>query len=76
MLKILVLAILVLSATGYSMQVFATSGIGVFFDNRSSDNKHLSFTDTNDSEDLTSPRNNTIAGAGESANNTLGNSSQ
>ena len=76
MFKILVLAILVLSATGYSMQVFATSGIGVFFDNRSSDNKHLSFSDTNDSEDLTSPRNNTITGAGESANNPLGNSSQ
>ena len=76
MFKILVLAILVLTTTGYSMQVFASSGIGVFFDNRSSDNKHLSFTDTNDSEDLTSPRNNTTAGAEDSANDTLRNSSQ
>ena len=74
MFKILVLAMLVLSTAGYSVQVFASSGLGVLFDKRSSDNKHLSFTDTNDSEDLTSPRNNTNAGAEDLANNTLGNS--
>jgi hypothetical protein len=63
MIKILVLAMLVLTAAGYSIQAFASSGLGVFLDNRSSDNKHLSFTYTNDSQDLTLPRDNITDGA-------------
>ena len=73
MLKILVLAIIVLTAAGSSMQAYASSGLGVLFDNRSSDNKHLSFTDTTDSEDLTLPRNNSAVGAENSMSNTFGN---
>ncbi|ALI35914.1 hypothetical protein NMY3_01711 [Candidatus Nitrosocosmicus oleophilus] len=76
MLKILVLAIIVLTAAGSSMQAYASSGLGVLFDNRSSDNKHLSFTDTNDSEDLTLPRNNSADGAENSMSNTFGNISR
>jgi len=76
MFKILVLLMLVSTAAGFSMQVFASSGLGVFLDNRSSDNKHLSFTDTNDSQDLTLPRDNTTVGAENSASNTLGNISK
>ncbi len=72
----LVLLMLVSTAAGFSMQVFASSGLGVFLDNRSSDNKHLSFTDTNDSQDLTLPRDNTTVGAENSASNTLGNISK
>ena len=70
MFKILVLVIIVTTATGSSMQAYASSGLGVLFDNRSSDNKHLSFTDTNDSEDLTLPRNNSAVGAENSMSNT------
>jgi len=73
MFKILVLVIIVTTATGSSMQAYASSGLGVLFDNRSSDNKHLSFTDTNDSEDLTLPRNNSAVGAENSMSNTFGN---
>ncbi|HKR72695.1 MAG TPA: hypothetical protein VJR94_01145 [Candidatus Nitrosocosmicus sp.] len=40
------------TTTGYSLQVFASSGLGVFLDNRSSDNKHLSFANTTDSQEL------------------------
>ena len=76
MFKMLVLLMLVSTAAGFSMQVFASSGLGVFLDNRSSDNKHLSFTDTNDSQDLTLPRDNTTVGAENSASNTLGNISK
>jgi hypothetical protein len=76
MFKMLVLLMLVSTAAGFSMQVFASSGLGVFLDNRSSDNKHLSFTDTNDSQDLTLPRDNTTVGAENSASNTLGNISE
>ena len=72
----LVLLMLVSTAAGFSMQVFASSGLGVFLDNRSSDNKHLSFTDTNDSQDLTLPRDNTTVGAENSASNTVGNISK
>jgi len=64
------------TAAGFSLQVFASSGLGVFLDNRSSDNKHLSFTDTNDSEDLTLPRNNSADGAENSMSNTFGNISR
>ena len=67
---------LVSTAAGFSLQVFASSGLGVFLDNRSSDNKHLSFTDTNDSQDLTLPRDNTTVGAENSASNTVGNISK
>ncbi len=63
MIKILVLAMLVLTAAGYSMQVFASSGLGVFLNNRSSDNKHSSFTYTNDSQDLKLPSDNITGGA-------------
>ena len=73
MFKILVLVIIVTTATGSSMQAYASSGLGVLFDNRSSDNKHLSFTDTTDSEDLTLPRNNSAVGAENSMSNTFGN---
>ena len=73
MFKILVLAIIVTTAAGSSMQAYASSGLGVLFDNRSSDNKHLSFTDTTDSEDLTLPRNNSAVGAENSMSNTFGN---
>jgi hypothetical protein len=76
MFKMLVLLMLVSTAAGFSMQVFASSGLGVFLDNRSSDNKHLSFTDTNDSQDLTLPRDNTTVGAENSASNTVGNISK
>jgi hypothetical protein len=76
MFKILVLAMLVLTAAGFSMQVFASSGLGVFLDNRSSDNKNLPFTDTNDSQLLTLSRDNTTVGAENSASNTLGNISK
>ena len=76
MFKMLVLLMLVSTAAGFSMQVFASSGLGVFLDNRSSDNKHLSFTDTNDSQDLTLPRDNTTVGADNSASNTVGNISK
>ena len=76
MFKILVLAIIVTTATGSSMQAYASSGLGVLFDNRSSDNKHLSFTDTTDSEDLTLPRNNSAVGAENSMSNTFGNISK
>ena len=76
MFKMLVLLMLVSTAAGFSMQVFASSGLGVFLDNRSSDNKHLSFTDTNNSQDLTLPRDNTTVGAENSASNTLGNISK
>jgi len=76
MFKILVLVIIVTTATGSSMQAYASSGLGVLFDNRSSDNKHLSFTDTNDSEDLTLPRNNSAVGAENSMSNTFGNISK
>ena len=76
MFKMLVLLMLVSTAAGFSLQVFASSGLGVFLDNRSSDNKHLSFTDTNDSQDLTLPRDNTTVGAENSASNTLGNISK
>ncbi len=76
MFKMLVLLMLVSTAAGFSMQVFASSGLVVFLDNRSSDNKHLSFTDTNDSQDLTLPRNNTTVGAENSASNTVGNISK
>ena len=72
----LVLLMLVTTAAGFSMQVFASSGLGVFLDNRSSDNKHLSFTDTNDSQDMTLPRDNTTVGAENSASNTVGNISK
>lgn len=58
MFIILVLAMLVLTASGFSIQVFASSGLGVLLDNRSSDNKHLSFANTTDNEDLTLPRDN------------------
>jgi hypothetical protein len=54
---------LVLTAAGYSIQVFASSGLGVFLDNRSSDNKHSSFTYTNDSQDLKLPSDNITGGA-------------
>jgi len=70
------LLMLVSTAAGFSMQVFASSGLGVFLDNRSSDNKHLSFTDTNDSQDLTLPRDNTTGEAENSASNTVGNISK
>lgn len=63
MFKILVLALLVVTAAGSSIQVFASSGLGVLLDNRSSDNKHLSFINSNDSQDLTSPRENITGGA-------------
>ena len=76
MFKILVLTMLVLTAAGYSMQVFASSGLGVFFDNRSSDNKHLSFVDSNDSQDLTLTRDNITVEAENSNSNTLGNKSE
>ena len=76
MFKMLVLLMLVTTAAGFSMQVFASSGLGVFLDNRSSDNKHLSFTDTNDSQDLTLPRDNTTVGAENSASNSVGNISK
>jgi hypothetical protein len=76
MFTMLVLLMLVSTAAGFSMQVFASSGLGVFLDNRSSDNKHLSFTDTNDSQDLTLPRDNTTVGAENSASNTVGNISK
>ena len=76
MFKILVLVIIVTTATGSSMQAYASSGLGVLFDNRSSDNKHLSFTDTTDSEDLTLPRNNSAVGAENSMSNTFGNISK
>ena len=76
MFKMLVLLMLVSTAAGFSMQVFASSGLGVFLDNRSSDNKHLSFTDTNDSQDLTLPRDNTTVGAENSASNSVGNISK
>ena len=76
MFKMLVLLMLVSTAAGFSMQVFASSGLGVFLDNRSSDNKHLSFTDTNDSQDLTLPRDNTTVGADNSVSNTVGNISK
>ena len=76
MFKMLVLLMLVSTAAGFSMQVFASSGLGVFLDNRSSDNKHLSFTDINDSQDLTLPRDNTTVGAENSASNTVGNISK
>lgn len=76
MFKILVLTMLVLTVAGYSMQVFASSGLGVFLDNRSSDNKHLSFTDSNDSQDLALTRDNTAAVKTEnSTGNALGNTS-
>jgi len=67
---------LVSTAAGFSMQVFASSGLGVFLDNKSSDNKNLPFTDTNDSQHLTLPRDNTTVGAENSASNTLGNISE
>ena len=54
MFKILVFAMLVLTITGFSMQAFASSGLGVFLDNRSSDNKHLSFANTTDRQELNS----------------------
>ena len=76
MFKILVLAMLVLTAAGFSMQVFASSGLGVFLDNRSSDNKYLPFTDTNDSQLLTLSRDNTTVGAENSSSNTPGNISK
>ncbi len=76
MFKILVMTMLVLTASGYSMQVFASSGIGVLFDNRSSDNKHLSFTNSNDSQDLILTRDNTPIEAENSTGNTLGNTSE
>ena len=76
MFKMLVLLMLVSTAAGFSMQVFASSGLGVFLDNRSSDNQHLSFTDTNDSQDMTLPRDNTTVGAENSASNTVGNISK
>jgi len=67
---------LVLTAAGYSMQVFASSGLGVFLDNRSSDNKHLSFTDSNDSQDLTLARDNTSIEAENSTANVVGTTSE
>ena len=76
MFKILVLAMLVLTAAGFSMQVFASSGLGVFLDNKSSDNKNLPFTDTNDSQLLTLSRDNTTVGAENSTSNTLANISE
>ena len=76
MLKILVLAIIVLTAAGSSMQAYASSGLGVLFDNRSSDNKHLPFTDSLDNQNLTLTRDNTTVGAENSASNTLGNISK
>jgi len=76
MFKILVLAMLMSIAAGFSMQVFASSGLGVFLDNRSSDNKHLSFTNTSDNEDLTLPRDNPTVGANNSASNTAGDISE
>lgn len=77
MFKILVLTMLVLTAVRYSMQVFASSGLGVFLDNRSSDNKHLSFTDSNDSQDLTLTGDNMAAVETEnSTGNALGNTSK
>ena len=77
MFKILVLAMLVSTAAGFPMQVYASSGLGVFLDNKSSDNKHLSFTDTNDNEDLTLARDNTTTVGGENTgSNTLGNTSE
>ena len=76
MFKILVLTMLVLTAAGYSMQVFASSGLGVFLDNRSSDNKHLSFTDSNDSQDLTLARDNTSIEAENSTANVVGTTSE
>ncbi|HKX98037.1 MAG TPA: hypothetical protein VJL78_09435 [Candidatus Nitrosocosmicus sp.] len=56
------MAILVLTASGFSIQVFASSGLGALLDNRSSDNKHLSFANTTDNEDLTLPRDNSTVG--------------
>ncbi len=76
MFKILVLALLVLTAAGFSMQVFASSGLGVFLDNKSSDNKNLPFTDTNDSQLLTLSRDNNTVGAENSTSNTLANISE
>lgn len=76
MLKILVLAMIVTTTAGFSMQVFASSGLGVFLDNRSSDNKHLSFTDSLDNQNLTLTRDNTTVGAENSPSNTLGNISE
>ena len=76
MLKILVLVMLMSTAAGFSMQVFASSGLGVFLDNRSSDNKNLPFTDSLDNQNLTLTRDNTTVGAENSTSNTLGNISE
>ena len=76
MFKILVLTMLVLTVAGHSMQVFASSGLGVFLDNRSSDNKHLSFTESNDSQDLTSARDKTSIEAKNSSANVVGTTSE
>ena len=76
MFKILALAMLVSIAAGFSNQVFASSGLGVLFDNRSSDNKNLPLTNTNDTQNLTLTRDNTTVGAENSASNTLGNISE
>jgi hypothetical protein len=74
MFKFLVWALLVLSATGFLMPVFATSGLGVFLDNRSSNNTNLSYTTQNHNLNFT--RENTTVGAEDEVQNTLGNTTK
>ena len=74
MLKILVFTILVISATGLSMQVFAIGGPGAVFDNKSTSNSNLSYTTENHNLNFT--RDNTTVGAEDEIQNTLGNTTK
>lgn len=74
MFNILTLCLLVLITAGFSTQAFGTSGLGVFLDDKSSNNTNLSYTTENHNLNFT--RDNTTVGAEDEVQNTLGNTTK